>query len=46
VTNLKFFTGATNLWIAASCWEGKVVFFTVPAFSGTPFSANYQNSIK
>lgn len=33
VTNLKFFVGATNLWIAASCWEGKVAFFTVPAFS-------------
>jgi len=33
VTSLKFFTGATNLWLAATCWEGKVAFYTVPAFS-------------
>jgi len=33
VTCIKFFVGATNLWIAASCWEGKVCLFTVPAFS-------------
>jgi len=33
VTNIKFFVGSTNLWIAATCWEGKVAMFNVPSFS-------------
>ena len=33
VTNMKFFVGATNFWLAATCWEGKVAFFNVPAFT-------------
>ena len=33
VTNMKFFIGATNLWLAATCWEGKVAMFNVPAFT-------------
>jgi hypothetical protein len=33
VTNIKFFVGATNFWLAATCWEGKVAFYSKPAFT-------------
>jgi WD40 repeat protein len=38
ITSIQFFMGSTNFWIAATCWEGKVNFFSQPTISKTNYN--------